>query len=678
MCGIAGFYGKFDSHILQKMGDSVAHRGPDGQGDRTLCFRDFSVGLSHRRLSILDLSSSGSQPMNFSPEGNDTGLLGKASDQSLWITFNGEIYNFPELKKDLESKGHRFKSQTDTEVILHLYAEYGLDAFSKLNGIFALALYDGRKTGHKDGLKQGDLLLFRDGLGVKPLYYSENPRGFLFASEIKAILCSPDVSRELDLQALKYFMSYLYCPAPQTPFQNIKKVEPGEWLLVRDGRIVSKKYFYDIPYGQTLRGISEREITEQLRTNLKLAAKRQLIADVPVGAFLSGGLDSTSVVALMKEVEPSKSFRCFTISHEHKDGSLKNDLFYAKEVASKLGFPLTVVDVTPADFSSLSKVIFHLDEPQADPSAINTLLISKKARELGIKVLLSGSGGDDIFSGYPRHIAVQLERIWTLIPNSIKKALSTITQNWVGPEGGTTLIRNGRVRKIAKVLESLRWDRDTRLSSYFMSSFPSAVNPILGERFKVEKNSERDFDPFLRSLGRVNTDSGLLNKMLYLETKHFLADHNLNYVDKMSMSQGVEVRVPLIDKEIVDFVAKIPPHLKCRYFENKYIFKQAVKPYVPKEVLNRKKQGFGLPIRHWLNTDLKETVRDTLSDSSLKNRGLFDFKEVSQIIQNDQEKQIDATFLIFSMMSIELWCREFLDKNHSTVQSKELRVSLPL
>jgi asparagine synthase (glutamine-hydrolysing) len=678
MCGIAGFYGNFEPSLLKKMGDSVAHRGPDGQGERVLHFQDRWVGLSHRRLSILDLSSSGNQPMSFSPESNDVSVSGKSSEQSVWITYNGEIYNFPELKQELESKGHRFKSQTDTEVILHLYSEYGLDAFSKIKGIFALALYDGRRSGQRDGIKQGDLILFRDGLGVKPLYYSENSKGFLFASEIKSILRCSEVERELDLQALKYFISYLYCPAPQTPFENIKKVEPGEWLLVREGRIASKKYFYDIPYGQTLGENSEQQVTEQLRAKLKLAAKRQLISDVPVGAFLSGGLDSTSVVALMKEVEPTQSFRCFTIGHEHKEGSLKNDLFYAKEVASKFGFPLTVVDVTPSDFSSLSKVIFHLDEPQADPAAINALLISKKARELGIKVLLSGAGGDDIFSGYPRHIAVQLERIWGIIPEPLKKALSNTTQNWLGSRGGTTLIRDFRLRKIAKVLESLSWDTDTRISSYFMSSFPSAVNPILGERFRIEKNSNRDFDPFLRSLDRVNKDAGLLNKMLYLETKHFLADHNLNYVDKMSMSQGVEVRVPLIDPDIVDFVAKIPPNLKCRYFENKYIFKQAVKPYVPEEILNRKKQGFGLPIRHWLNTDLKETVRDALSESSLDERGLFDSKMVNQIIEKDRKRQIDATYLIFSMMSIELWCREFLDKNYSSVQSNELRASLPL
>ena len=657
MCGIAGFYGKFDSELLKAMGQSINHRGPDGSGEKIISFRERKIGLSHRRLSILDLSLAGSQPMSFSPDG----AIDASGESSLWLTYNGEIYNFPELKEELEKKGHQFKSRTDTEVILHLYAEYGLEAFSKLNGIFALALFDGRDQGHKDGIRKGDLLLFRDGLGVKPLYYSETEKGFLFASEIKALLCSKDISTELDLQSLRYYLSYLYSPAPRTPFQGVKKVEPGEWLLIRNGRIHIKEYFYDIPYGETLKG-SEEEITLELRSKLQEAAKRQLLSDVPVGAFLSGGLDSTSVVALMKQAEPSKSFHCFTIGHENKETSIKNDLYYAKEVAGQLGFPLSIVEVTPGDFKFLEKVIFHLDEPQADPAAINALLISKKASELGIKVLLSGAGGDDIFSGYPRHKAVQLEKIWQWVPGPIKKGLAFSSHQMAVQSGGATLLKNYRIRKVAKVFESLQWNLDERLSSHFMCTFFDSVEPILGERFHSDSSAPNYFEPFIRSLNRVKGEKSILNRMLYLETKHFLADHNLNYVDKMSMSQGVEVRVPLIDQEVVNFVAKIPANLKCRNLENKYIFKQAMRPFVPEAIMNRKKQGFGLPIRHWLNTELADIVSDCLSESSLKNRGLFNPSAVSNLIKRDRAKQIDATFLIFSMMSIEMWCRQFLDK----------------
>ncbi len=675
MCGISGFFGSFDSELLIRMGESLSHRGPDGQGEIRLSFKDQWVGLSHRRLSILDLSAAGTQPMSFSPSGTAIG----SPDSALWLTYNGEIYNFLELKKELENKGHVFKSQTDTEVILHLYAEYGIEAFSKLNGIFALALYDGRETGQREGIKKGDLLLFRDGVGVKPLYYCQSSKGFLFASEIKALLCSDQVSKELDLHSLKQSLSYLYSPAPRTPFQAIKKLEPGEWLLVRNGIIHSKKYFYDIPYGETLGETSEEEITLELRDQLKEAIKRQLISDVPVGAFLSGGLDSTSVVALMKEAAPLKPFHCFTIGHENKEGAQKNDLYYAKEVAKQLNFPLSIVEVTPSDFKSLEKVIFHLDEPQADPSAINAMLISKKARELGIKVLLSGSGGDDIFSGYFRHNVVELEKIWKWVPLPFRKALAFSSHHLAKSSGGVTLLRNGRLRKVAKVMESLQWDLEHRISSCFMATFSDSVAPILGERFQSQDlQRTNELEPFIRSLGRIKGEKNLLNRILYLETKHFLADHNLNYVDKMSMSQGVEVRVPLVDKQLVNFVAKIPPKLKRKNFENKYIFKQAVKPYVPESILNRSKQGFGLPIRYWLNTELAETVREALSESVLKRRGLFNPKEVLRLIEMDRTRQIDATFLIFSILSIEMWCREFLDKSYSTIQSKELCASFPL
>jgi len=411
MCGIAGFFGNFSDDLLLLMGESLNHRGPDGQGEVLFPVKNSRVGLSHRRLSILDLSPAGAQPMALEVGQSQS----SRQDSAIWITFNGEIYNFPELKRELESLGHQFKSRTDTEVILHLYAEWGLKAFSRLNGIFSIGLYDGREQGQKDGIKKGDLLLVRDGMGVKPLYYAETSLGFLFASEIKSILCSKEVSKDLDLISLKNCISYLYSPAPRTSFQNIKKVEPGQWILIREGRVHLKKYFYDIPYGGPLSQANEEEVARELEKKLKESVKRQLISDVPVGAFLSGGMDSSSVVALMKEVAPLTSFQCFTIGHKDSQNDEKNDLYYAKAFASQLKLPLQIVNVEPSDFNNLEKTLFHLDEPQADPAAINTMLISKKARELGIKVLLSGAGGDDIFSGYPRHAVVELENIWKWI-----------------------------------------------------------------------------------------------------------------------------------------------------------------------------------------------------------------------------------------------------------------------
>lgn len=670
MCGIAGYYGNFGHHLLSGMVDTLSHRGPDGEGTVVFDFKNQQVGLGHRRLSILDLTEAGKQPMCFPADPSRSKIR---SHSNVWITYNGEIYNFQELRADLESKGYRFYSRTDTEVILAMYVEYGVEAFSKLNGIFALALYDGRESGQLNGVKPGDLLLFRDGLGVKPLYYSETHQGFLFASELKSLLKCSETSKELDLESLIYLMTYLYSPAPQSPLKHIKKVEPGEWLLVRDGQIHSKKYFYDIPYGQTLKWDSEREIAEELRSILEAASKRQMISDVPIGAFLSGGLDSTAVVALMRKARPNSNFHCFTIGHSEAKNNLRNDLFYAKRVASQLDLPLTIVEVTPKDFKDIETVIFHLDEPQADPAALNALLISKKAREMGVKVLLSGAGGDDIFSGYPRHVAAELETVWQLFPTFLRRGMGSLSEKVLSNYGGASLLKHDRSRKVAKVLESLQWDLKKRLYSYFMCNFPAAVGPLLGERFKGISPPQIAWQPFDRTLGRMPSDETVLNQMLYLETKHFLSDHNLNYVDKMSMSQGVEVRVPLIDKDVVDFVAKIPSHLKMKKLETKYIFKQAIRDVVPSEILTRKKQGFGLPIRQWLKTELRDILEDTLSENSIRSRGLFNPKTVRDLMEKDSKGYLDATFILFSLVSIEAWCRQFLDKDYSIVQEKVCR-----
>lgn len=675
MCGIAGFFGNFSDDLLLLMGESLNHRGPDGQGEVLFPVKNQRVGLAHRRLSIIDLSPAGAQPMPLEVGQSQS----SRPELALWITFNGEIYNFPELKRELESLGHRFKSRTDTEVILHLYAEWGLEGFSRLNGIFSIGLYDGRERGQKDGIKKGDLLLIRDGMGVKPLYYAETSLGFLFASEIKSILYSKEVSKDLDLVSLKNCISYLYSPAPRTSFQSIKKVEPGQWILVREGRVHLKKYFYDIPFGRPVIQANEKEVARELENKLKEAVKRQLISDVPVGAFLSGGMDSSSVVALMREAAPSTPFQCFTIGHKDDQNEGKNDLHYAKELASQLKLPLQIVNVEPSDFNNLEKTLFHLDEPQADPAAINTMLISRKARELGIKVLLSGAGGDDIFSGYPRHAVVELENIWKWIPSPVLKSVASATLMLSQSSEGVTMVRDRRLRQMAKVLASLAWDKDRRLSSYFMSTFPDSIIPILGERFKTESlELTLEENSFISSLARIKNEKSIVNRMLYLECKHFLADHNLNYVDKMSMSQGVEVRVPLIDLELVNFMASVPPHLKRKNFENKYIFKKAVRSYVPEAILRRPKHGFGLPIRQWLNNELRDLVQESLSERSLKNRGLFNPSQVLRLIKMDQEKKIDATFLIFSLLSIELWCRQFVDKSYSTVHSKERVAALPL
>src|SRR5436309_437581 len=538
MCAVCGFVGTFDPSLLAAMSKSLRHRGPDDRGQIIFRGRDCAVGLAHRRLAILDLSADGHQPMT-----SVCGRCGQGSTEDaakLWLTYNGEIYNYRELRRDLIASGHRFHSQTDSEVLLHLYAEEGVEMLTKLNGIFAFAIYDGRSQGRRGEVKAGDLFLARDGLGVKPLYYAEAEQGFLFASELKALLECSHLSRDLDLVALHYYLTYLWAPAPFTPLKQVRKLPPGDALLIRNARIARYWSFYDIPYGQSRHLGSENDIAAELRERVQIAVERQLVADVPVGAFLSGGLDSSAVVAMMRRAHRDRRLTCYCIGFAG-DVDLEGsppDLPYARKVADHLGVDLRTIEVESDIIKHLERMLYHIDEPQADPAAINTLLIAEQAR---------------------------------------------------------------------------------------------------------------------------------LNRMLYLETKHFLADHNLNYTDKMAMAAGVEVRVPLLDLELVDFATRIPPTLKQVGRTGKAIFKKAMEPFLPREVIYRPKSGFGVPLRRWLESELREAVEDTLSSDSLKQRGLFEPRSVQRLVEMDRAGLVDGAYTVFSLMCIELWCRMFADKRAPTL-----------
>ena len=389
MCGIAGFSGNLDIQLLRKMSDAILHRGPDDEGE----FYDAAkgVGLAHRRLSILDVSPTGHQPM-------------VSEDGAVVLVFNGEIYNFRELRMELEARGHRFRGHSDTEVLLALYMVKGEDLLPYLNGIFAFALWDAR---------QRTLLLARDGLGVKPLYYAEGKSTVVFASELKALLRVSEVGRDVDPIALQHYLTYLWCPAPSTLVRSVKKLEPGCALVVRNGRIDRQWRFYQLPFHDVPETMSESEAIHQTRDALRTAVQRQMVADVPVGAFLSGGLDSSAVVAFARETSPGRRLKCFTMEMSAYDAAwegIANDLPYAESAARYLDVDLHTIKVGPEMADDLSKMIYHLDEPQGDPAPLNVLSISRLAREHGVKVLLSGAGGDDIFTGYRRHRALMVER----------------------------------------------------------------------------------------------------------------------------------------------------------------------------------------------------------------------------------------------------------------------------
>ena len=647
MCGIAGVQGEFPADLLQRMTDTLAHRGPDGEGALWLDVPDeMRTGLGHRRLAIIDLSTAGCQPM----------VLG-----AIALIFNGEIYNYRELRAELTAAGHRFTTQTDSEVLLHLYQRDGIDMLRHLNGIYAFAIHDARISGRPDGVGRGALLLARDQIGVKPLYYSTTPRGFLFASEIKALLCDAAIQREIDPLALQQMLAYLWTPAPRTMLRSVRKLEPGCAMVVHRGAVVRQWRHYRLPYdGQ--RDLRPRAaIAAELKRRVEDAVRRQLVADVPVGAFLSGGLDSSAVVAMMRRAQPDQRIQCFCIGFgdDVEDEGNPADLPYARRVAKHLRVDLEEIRIGAGAIGRLEEMVALLDEPQADPAPINALFIAERARAMGIPVLLSGAGGDDIFSGYRRHRALQFERWWAWLPQAARAGIQTAAAAAAMGRGN----RQGGVfgRRVTKMFAHAGEDAERRLISYFWWSPDRLRRNLYSADFAAQIGEADAAEPLRASLAEISAEHDPLQRMLYLETRHFLADHNLNYTDRAGMSAGVEVRVPLLDVELVDFAARIPASMKQRGGEGKSIFREAMLDVLPHEVVYRPKSGFGAPLRRWLRHELRDQVEETLDAAVLRRRGYFDPRAIRALIDDDRLGRIDGSYTIFALMCFELWCRRFID-----------------
>jgi asparagine synthase (glutamine-hydrolysing) len=630
MCGIAGYSGDFSPAAIGLANRSQTHRGPDGRGE----FVDLGarVALGHVRLSILDLSAAGDQPM-YSDDGN------------VVLVFNGEIYNYRELRRELAGAGHQFRGSSDTEVLLHLYLARGERMLPQLNGIFAFALWDRRK---------GVLFVARDGFGIKPLYFTQDADGFAFASEIKALLELAPRARELDAAALHRYLTFLWCPGEGTPLRAVRKLAPGEAILVRDGRIARRWTWYELPVFRGAQGdLGVEESVRGVDENLRRAVQRQLVADVPVGAFLSGGLDSSAVVAYAREQAPE--IRCFTIeSAGGAESGTSDDLPYAKRAAAHLKVPLDVVQVDAGRMADdLAHMVAHLDEPLADPSPLNVLYISRLARDNGIKVLLSGAGGDDLFTGYRRHAALYYEPLWRWLPQSVRAALE---------RGGSSLDqRKPLQRRLAKLVSGAAAEGNERLVAYFAWRREAELLPLYSPAFRQSLGGAVAAAPMLSFLEPLGPTVPPLEKMLALEQRFFLADHNLLYTDKMSMAAGVEVRVPFLDADLVEHAARIPMKLKQRGRVGKWVLKKAMEPYLPHDIIYRPKTGFGAPVRRWLKHELRDFVDDTLSREALNRRGLFDPAAVRRLVELDRQGQIDGAYTVFSLVCIELWCRRFLD-----------------
>ncbi len=633
MCGIGGFYGSYEVSQLQAMGGIMEVRGPDHAG----IFHDpeHQVGLLHRRLSILDLSPTGHQPM-------------LDASRKYVVTFNGEIYNYRSLKAQLVLAGHQFHGTSDTEVLLTAYIEYGCDMLSHLNGIFAFAIWD---------IREKTLFVARDQVGVKPCYYSETEKGFLFASELKALLTFKDVSREIDYEAVYNHLLFLYSPAEKTLLKGVRKLEPGCAMLVKDGRIVKCWRYYDLPYASDIpKYTSVESARDATQEGLLQAVNSQMVSDVPVGAFLSGGLDSSAIVSIAKRSNPDMDLQCFSIrlnGKEMNDEGFVDDLPFAERVAKHCDVSLNIVDVDASLIFQLTKMIYHLDEPQADPAPLNVLAISELARSQGIKVLLSGAGGDDLFTGYRRHFALQAERYWAFLPRVARTGIRNFTNLF--PNNPPLL------RRVKKAFQYADLPKEDRIASYFAWLHADKGFQLFSDEVKNLVGTYNPLERLGRNLNALGAGSSELDKMLYLEAKGFLPDHNLNYTDKMGMAASVEVRVPFLDVNLIKIASNIPDEYKQRGREGKWILKKAMEPYLPIDVIYRAKTGFGGPLRHWMKNQLKPLIDQVLSESSLSKRGVFDPESVCQMIVDDRSGRHDYSYTLFSLVCIELWFRMFVD-----------------
>lgn len=632
MCGIVGISGN-GLDLVSRASEFISHRGPDDSG--IFLDHDNKIGLAHRRLSIIDLSESGHQPMI-------------SSDGAVVIVFNGEIYNYKELRVELIAKGVRFYGDSDTEVLLNLYIAEGNKMLNRLNGIFAFSIWDSRSQ---------TMLLARDGFGVKPLYYSGHNDSFAFSSEIKSLLSLTQPCHEIDELALSRYLSFLWCPGEQTPFRDIKKLQPGEALEVRFGKITRQWEWFDLPaLNKHRQFISKQTAITGVVDHLREAVRRQMVSDAPLGAFLSGGLDSSSVVAFAREFNPN--INCYTIKiNGVGNDSDQNDLPFAQKVAQHLNVSLDIVEVSPKNIiDNLEKMVIQLDEPLADPAALNTFFISELAKSQGIKVLLSGVGGDDIFTGYRRHATCNFDGFIDFIPQGIRNEMSknALSRNYFGPLS----------RRIKKVSSGIYLNGEDRLINYYKWISDGELLNLFTNDFRRTLGEAPIALPLFNFLKKMPVDAFPLEKMLSLEQRFFLGDHNLIYTDKMSMAAGVEVRVPFLDIDLVKFVDRIPLNMKQHFSTGKWVLKKAMEPYLPKGIIYRPKSGFGVPLREWMKHDLLEMRNDLLSPRSIKHRGYFDPKQVEQLLLMNDANVIDATYTIFSLMCIEIWCKNFIDSKH--------------
>jgi len=630
MCGICGIVNisasqPVDRDVLLRMTQVLEHRGPDDQG----IYIDERVGLGSRRLSIIDLTS-GRQPI-------------ANEDETMWIVFNGEIYNYRELRAYLQKREHVFRTRTDTEVILHLYEEFGVDCVQHLNGIFAFAIWDARRK---------ELVIARDRMGIKPLYYTEAAGQLIFGSEMKVLLAHPDVARDIDLISLNEYLAFEYVPSPRTIIRNVHRLEPGH-ILRYDARGLHVQQYWNLTLARSeyRPPVNWRDYASKLRETLKDAVRQELVSDVPVGVLLSGGIDSSTIAALMVESYPG-TVDSFSIGFE--DASF-DESRYARMAAKHLGTRHHELVFTAGMVAEMALTITDfLDEPFGDSSLIPTLLLSRFARE-HVKVVLGGDGGDELFAGYPTLVAHRLieyyERIvpWHIRAYGASKVLDSM------PVSFNNISLDFRARRFLSGRGVPLQARHHRWLGSFVDEEKSLllqdwIKPVLRDTYAQAYAHARECDARLP-----------LNQVLYDDIKMYLEGDILFKVDRASMAASLEVRVPFLNRDVVDFVTELPLELKLHRLTGKYLLKKSVERMLPREIVNRSKKGFNMPVAHWLTGELRDLVLYLLSEVRVTQQGLFNYAYVKRLIDEHLSRQRDNRKLLWTLLMFQLWYNKYIE-----------------
>jgi asparagine synthase (glutamine-hydrolysing) len=572
------------------------------------------------------------------------------------LTFNGEIYNYRELRQELLGRGHQFQTDTDTEVLLAAFEEWGAQCLPRLNGMFAFAIWDEREQ---------ELTLARDRLGIKPLYYAHMPAtenasaSFIFASEVKAVLASRLVERALDPAGLHQFLTFLWTPDPQTLFRHIRKVPPAHVLTIhRDGQTRLSEW-WDVSFDEIETGRSEAWWQERVLETLDRVVGMEMVADVPLGAFLSGGIDSSSIVALMNNHSDGRKVSTYTIGIEAEDlryDIIPDDVVWARRTAELLDTDYHEIMLKPDVAELLPRLVYHMDEPAID-MAIPSYLVSRAARE-SLTVMLSGMGGDEVFAGYPRQLAMKIAGALDPVPGLLRRPLMKAVASAL--PGGLPGKLTGPLRNAKKFARSAALDFENRYLGYGTYFTDAAKAELYTDEMREAVVGLDAYSEHRRYFARVR-HAAPLNQLLYVDLKTFLPCLNLTTTDKTSMAANLEVRVPFLNQELVELAARMPPDLKLRGLKRKYILKRVAERFLPKEVVWRKKAGFGAPIRSWLRGPLRPLVEDLLSETAIRRRGLFRPQEVRRIINANLSGREDYNLQVFQLLTLELWQRAFID-----------------